>query len=124
MKNSIVSIAAVCAVSLTLAGCAGSADSPQPTVTETVSSTTTDAPAPAPEPEPEPEPSIEEDIAGLALEMVWEETPATEREDICFGMEFAPEMMIDTFMEVADDDLSIDREQVMDFFTGKCANIT
>lgn len=88
-------------------------------------------PEPSPEPEPvvaeEPEPVVEEepeldfsedDFSEMALEIVWNSSSAADQEQICWGWETAPGMMVDAFMDGAED--SFTREQVRAFFDEVC----
>lgn len=126
MKKTTAAVAAAATILLT--GCATGTPEPEPTtVTETVSE-----PAPKPstvtetvEPDPEPASNGGSDLVDSLLETVWTDTAEADRVSICDGMDLAPDMMIDVFMDEfyagGDmDGVEIDRQQVQDFFMGKC----
>lgn len=122
-------------VSIGTSGDDGAPSTAAPTVTETATGTATEtvtvapepkpepteqaAPEPAPAPEPEPAADVEfDDITAIAMDAVWDSTPASEQDEICLGWLIDDSRMLDAFMEGAGEDFN--RAQVRDFFDGEC----
>lgn len=91
-------IAAITAAAVLTAGLAACTAAPAPVQTV--------APAPTvtvtQEPTPEPEPVTEDNLAMSMLEIVWEDTSKSDREDMCIAYNIAPGMMWDSFQEGAE----------------------
>lgn len=134
LPKSIALISTATVAAFTLAACSGEAQSPT-SVTETKTSTSTvtkttpaETPAPVtvtatetetPEPEPTEDDSfVDEEVAAAALDITWDGMTSEEQDDVCLSWTTMSETSLDIFMENAGDIAS--RQQVKDFFDGKC----
>lgn len=115
MKRTIAATVAVGALALSACTPTESDTKPEPAPAETVSV----------EPEPEPEPVTEDDwtesddFIELVMELVWAETGAEERADICLGIDVLGE---DWFQENWDEDTSgAPAPLAYEFFEEKCS---
>ena len=98
-----------------LAGCGGEATEPSTvskTVTQSETTTTYDVPETA-----APEPDSNGD---LILQMAWDKQTADDQYAMCFGWGYDRETMIDTFFAEAGGSLDVTRDELIEFFDGKC----
>ena len=91
----------------------------QPTVTVTPRVVDEPEPVSKPKPKPTPEDTIDEDtLNDLALDLTWDAMSRSERDLMCNGFWYDPQMMWESFDEGADG--SISRASFMRFMRGKC----
>lgn len=118
LTGTAIAGALIVGVAIGTSGDDGAPNITAPPATETAT-TERAAPEPAPAPEPEPAAEVEfDDITAIAMDAVWNSTPASEQDDICLGWLIDESRMLDAFMEGAGEDF--DRAQVRDFFDGEC----
>jgi hypothetical protein len=88
-------------------------------VTEPAPVVERDEPEPVKKDKPEPADTVDEDaLNDLALDLTWDAMSRSERDLMCTGFWYDPEMMWESFDEGADG--SISRASFMRFMRGKC----
>ena len=77
--------------------------------------------AAAPAADPVVSGATDQQIALLALESTWAQTPASARADMCAGWEVAPSLMVEALMDGSGEvGEALGAKALTDFFDGKC----
>ncbi len=81
--------------------------------------------APAPmvtvtEPTPEPDPVVEDSFGVTMLEIVWDDTPKSSRNDMCLAYDISPSYMWRSFRDGLDDKDVLTRQEFYTFMDEHC----
>lgn len=111
MRKILFSVGGVAVVVLVSACTAAPAPvqtvAPAPTVTVT-------------EPTPEPDPVVEDSFGVTMLEIVWDDTPKSSRNDMCLAYDISPSYMWRSFRDGLDDKDVLTRQEFYTFMDEHC----